>query len=232
MTRWTIIAGLFVAVLAGVCLPACSDDDSGGSGNQTGTGGGSSGGFDDNNSGCHASCASDMATDCENKPDSLDECVTACLDTLTSLNSNTEGKCAKPETEFNRCYAKQTLVCSEYGFPTLDDKACDKESDAVEDCIQPYLPEQSCASYCDRYTRAGCDDKLCKSACRFLTYTAVFYTDCVASIRSFLDNCAASAEASCFDPVFETVPFPYSPSCKKSAESAFACLTWLTSLTE
>jgi len=109
---------MFSAVLAlmlGAMVFACGSDDDGGS-----KGGGSG------TSLCEQGCVETMNADCENGPETYDECVSDC-------ESLEVGDCDSEYSALQACAEGEAVTCNAVGLPVVE--ACSEEQNAFIACL-------------------------------------------------------------------------------------------------
>jgi len=129
------------------CVIACSDgspsasdvDGSSGAGGEgpagsggatdTGSGGqapAGSGGSSSEEGSCEEGCVLTLAADCDQGPDTLDECVSDCEALL-------EGECGTEYRAFQACSEGESIACSEAGIPVVP--SCSEEQEGFVGCL-------------------------------------------------------------------------------------------------
>ena len=109
-----MLSTVLAVTLAAAAFACNSEDDSGSNGDM---GGGSL---------CEQGCEETMLADCDNGPETYDECVSDC-------EGLEVGDCGAEYAALQACAEGESVTCDASGFPVVE--ACSNEQDAFIACL-------------------------------------------------------------------------------------------------
>lgn len=142
-------------------------------------------------------CEKTAQSTCSNKADK-NQCMDASALVLDALYANT-GCMDTIEASLN-CRAKQPIVCTERGNPTISDEACKTEDDAFRDCMGGHMELQKWSAWCDKVAAANCsensDNGMCMVVGAMTAAVLIYSKECWPKWKSYV-YCLSQSEPIC-----------------------------------